>query len=62
MEQRLAAQWAHYTWGDYLDLVGADWWLDPYSGGDSKAKVLASFRIAKTLEAIVIDGSHTHRA
>jgi hypothetical protein len=55
MEERLAAQWAGYTWQVYLSLPGADRWIDPEVGGDSKCSVLVSYRFAQRIEAIMGD-------
>ena len=48
LEERQAARYAGYTWEQYLALPGAEWWLE--TDGDSQAKVLAMYRIDKTLE------------
>lgn len=55
MEEALAAQWAGYTWIEYLTLPGAEWWVDPDEGGDSKAMVLMKYRTAMRIEAIQQD-------
>jgi len=52
MEQRYAATHSGYTWQTYLDLPGSDDWAD---GDDSKAKVIAFYRLSKLIEAIGAD-------
>ena len=49
-EERLAAQWSGYTWERYQQLVGVDEWLA--EEGDSKASVVASYRLHLTLEGL----------
>lgn len=52
IEERLAAQFSGYTWEQYQTLPGADWWIDPEAGGDSKASVIVFYRVAKRIEYI----------
>ena len=53
MEQRYAAIHSGYTWREYLDLPGSDDWAG--DGQDSKAKVIAFYRLSKLIEAIGAD-------
>lgn len=55
MEQRLAAQWAGYTWQAFSLLPGVDRWIDPKIGGDSKSSVIVSYRRAKAIESIMME-------
>lgn len=49
MEQRLAAQWAGYTYEQYQALPGASWWS---TTGECKANVIVSYRAFKLMEAL----------
>jgi hypothetical protein len=51
-ENRLAAQWAGYSWMEYLALPGAQRWVDPYTGGESKCLVLVAYRAELMMRSI----------
>lgn len=44
LEESFAAQWANYSWTEYLALPGCDRWIDPDNPCDTKADVLARYR------------------
>jgi hypothetical protein len=51
-ENRLAAQWAGYSWREYLALPGAQRWVDAYTGGESKCLILVSYRADMMMKSI----------
>ena len=56
LEEWQAATWAGLTRNEYLALPGAYWWIDADSPQqDSKADVIAAFRLMKLLEVIEMD-------
>lgn len=55
MEERLAAKHAGYTWKEYQELPGAGWWVDPANPTDSKADVLAVYRMDSWIKAVAND-------
>lgn len=52
LEHRLAAQWAGYTWPQYLDLPGDPVWMAPLGVQDCKALVVVAYRVSSLLDAI----------
>lgn len=48
LDERRAAHYGHYSWTDYLGLVGDPWWA---FDSDSKADVIAFYRVNTLLEA-----------
>lgn len=51
LEERYAATFSGYTWQEYSGLVGSDRWLTGDSV-DSKASVIAYYRVANRIEGI----------
>lgn len=52
LHERLAAQWAGYTWPQYQALPGDDRWVDFRRYHDCKAWVIAAYEVQRELEAL----------
>jgi len=51
LEERYAATYSGYTWQEYQQLIGSDMWLNDEMV-DSKASVIAYYRMANRIEGI----------
>jgi len=52
LENRLAAQWAGYSWPDYKALPGSIFWMRQLGADDCKAMVIAAYRAAQDLDEL----------
>ena len=52
LDERLAAQWAGYTWPQYLALPGDDRWVNYRRYADCKAWVLAAYHVSLELDGL----------
>lgn len=52
LSERLAAQWAGYTWAEYLALPGDDCWVDGWRYHDCKAWVYTAYQVHLDLDVV----------
>lgn len=55
MEQRLAAKHSNLTWDEYQRLPGSNEWVDVNNPCDSKADIVAFYRMDSLIHAISSD-------